>query len=568
MSFRVVNSQLRWVRFREVVLAQRQVARPVVRDVSVPSDGRGPGAPAAAAQPSSAWTGNHPAPGTTSQDAWLPTSPPVKGDPAARSAQLYDQVINQFAVGVNPRYAQRGGNTYCNIFLWDVTRAMGVEIPHWVDGAGNPQPPFSGRELDANDTHRWLNQHGARFGWRKVDAAEAQVLANAGHPAVASWLNPGGIGHVGVVRPGQVGPNGPALAQAGAKNFNQGSVFDVFPRNGTEFWVNDSGRATEIPSTPPAPPPQAPAVAGAPGIDLQRGTEGEEVRSLQASLVQLGHMSQADMDTGPGTFGPRTEAAVKSFQGAHGVPTTGYYGPLTRAALEKALAPAPAPEPAPPPAPAASVPGMDLERGMESDDVRSLQASLVQLGHMSQEDMDTGPGTFGPRTEAAVKSFQGAHGVPTTGYYGPLTRAALTAALNGAQPVAPVAPPAPSGVPGAEQAIAYATNPPPNPMDPSGSWHYWCLGLVNKAYQSAGRPLPELAKPRAWDSYLAYANAGKVQTGGNPPRGALVFFNSFMPYGHIGISLGDGRYIGTLESGAPTGVRTIANPTFVGWAYP
>jgi peptidoglycan hydrolase-like protein with peptidoglycan-binding domain len=41
------------------------------------------------------------------------------------------------------------------------------------------------------------------------------------------------------------------------------------------------------------------------------------------------------MNTGPGVFGPKTEAALKEFQAAHGVPNTGYYGPKTRAAFEK-----------------------------------------------------------------------------------------------------------------------------------------------------------------------------------------------------------------------------------------
>jgi predicted chitinase len=59
------------------------------------------------------------------------------------------------------------------------------------------------------------------------------------------------------------------------------------------------------------------------------------VKELQTALVKLGHMSQAEMNTGPGVFGPKTESALKEFQAAHGVPNTGYYGPKTRAAFEK-----------------------------------------------------------------------------------------------------------------------------------------------------------------------------------------------------------------------------------------
>lgn len=98
----------------------------------------------------------------------------------------------------------------------------------------------------------------------------------------------------------------------------------------------------------------APSSVGVPSRDLSRGASGDDVRRLQTALVRLGHMTQEQMNTGPGTFGPRTFAALQSFQQHHGVPATGFYGPLTRAALAAALAkadryaPAPAPTPAPP----------------------------------------------------------------------------------------------------------------------------------------------------------------------------------------------------------------------------
>src|SRR5262249_33697365 len=157
-----------------------------------------------------------------------PVDAPVRGDPSNRNASNYSDVINQFAVDTNPRYQPRGGNTYCNIFAWDVTRAMGAEIPHWVDGNGNPAGGGApgARELDANGGHRGLETQGPRSGWREVSAAEAQQRATQGPPAVASWNNPGGIGHIAVVRPGELTNRGPAIAQAGASNFNNGHVQD------------------------------------------------------------------------------------------------------------------------------------------------------------------------------------------------------------------------------------------------------------------------------------------------------------------------------------------------------
>jgi predicted chitinase/murein DD-endopeptidase MepM/ murein hydrolase activator NlpD len=72
-----------------------------------------------------------------------------------------------------------------------------------------------------------------------------------------------------------------------------------------------------------------------PGGDLKKGSRGAGVEQLQKALVKAGHMTQAQMNTGPGIFGDRTEAALKEFQAAHGVPNTGFYGPLTRKAFEK-----------------------------------------------------------------------------------------------------------------------------------------------------------------------------------------------------------------------------------------
>ena len=45
--------------------------------------------------------------------------------------------------------------------VWDVTKAMGAEIPHWVDNNGNRVGVGQGRELSANGTADWLRQHAA-----------------------------------------------------------------------------------------------------------------------------------------------------------------------------------------------------------------------------------------------------------------------------------------------------------------------------------------------------------------------------------------------------------------------
>jgi peptidoglycan hydrolase-like protein with peptidoglycan-binding domain len=222
-------------------------------------------------------------------------------------------------------------------------------------------------------------------------------------------------------------------------------------------------------STPPKPPPPKPAPAKytAPSANLTLGDHNSSVKQLQTDLVHLGYLKQADMNTGPGIFGTHTEASLKKFQEAHGIHGDGgkHYGPQTRAALAKALAPKAAPKPppkAPPPSPqpvppkpsAYTAPAQNLVSGDHNTAVQLLQKDLVHLGFMKQSDMNTGPGIYGPHTEAAVAALQNKWGIYGDGgaHYGPQTRAALTKALAG---VAPPKTPPTQGTNAAEKAKKY-----------------------------------------------------------------------------------------------------------------
>jgi peptidoglycan hydrolase-like protein with peptidoglycan-binding domain len=103
----------------------------------------------------------------------------------------------------------------------------------------------------------------------------------------------------------------------------------------------------------------------APAANLARGSHGPAVRQLQQALVKLGCLSAADYRTGPGTFGPHTEAALRHFQAKHHCVVNGQYGTQTRVALEHALHPsAAAPHPAAPttPQPSLNEPKADYRR--------------------------------------------------------------------------------------------------------------------------------------------------------------------------------------------------------------
>lgn len=69
--------------------------------------------------------------------------------------------------------------------------------------------------------------------------------------------------------------------------------------------------------------------------ELGVGTRGDDVVALQQYLTDIGFY------TGPitGYFGPLTEAGVKAFQSANGIPNTGYVGPRTLALLNSNTTP-------------------------------------------------------------------------------------------------------------------------------------------------------------------------------------------------------------------------------------
>jgi hypothetical protein len=80
-------------------------------------------------------------------------------------------------------------------------------------------------------------------------------------------------------------------------------------------------------------PTDAPAVSTR---ILRNGDEGEDVKQMQTNLIRLGY------DCGrwgaDGDFGDATEMALKKFQSEHGLEADGKYGPLSKAAMDKAIA--------------------------------------------------------------------------------------------------------------------------------------------------------------------------------------------------------------------------------------
>lgn len=116
-----------------------------------------------------------------------------------------------------------------------------------------------------------------------------------------------------------------------------------------------------------------------------------------------------------------------------------------------------------------------------------------------------------------------------------------------------------------DRAIAWALS-----MQGSRDYPALCGKFIANAYG-----LGALGYATAYDFYRAQLAAGRVQTSGTPPKGAIVFTKSSYDggAGHVAIAVGDGRYVmgGVARfDGATVWTYTSWNPApgaqYLGWA--
>ena len=127
-----------------------------------------------------------------------------------------------------------------------------------------------------------------------------------------------------------------------------------------------------------------------PSREADTSERGQMVEAQQ-SLIDLGYLyGKAD-----GIYGPMTAAALKRFQGEHGLEKTGELNDATLEALSELTA--------------------------KLGDVRALQQRLIDLGYLN----GSADGAFGARSQAALKQFQAVHGLEATGLPDDETREVL-----------------------------------------------------------------------------------------------------------------------------------------------
>lgn len=135
---------------------------------------------------------------------------------------------------------------------------------------------------------------------------------------------------------------------------------------------------------------------------------------LKGHLIDLGYLDDKDPSFYPFSFDATTEEAVRQFQKLNELPTNGVVPTAT---------PVPSSTPIPTATLTPTLPPLDRSLRLESphmrgDDIYQLQQRLLNLGY---EEIGWADGTFGPKTDQAVRRFQTINGLTVDGIVGPAT---------------------------------------------------------------------------------------------------------------------------------------------------
>jgi len=175
----------------------------------------------------------------------------------------------------------------------------------------------------------------------------------------------------------------------------------------------------------------------------------DEIETYQTDLDAVGCWA------GPvdGILGPRTEAALREFQEAEGIPVTGLFGGESQGALIAAAQAGTAVCGDPDAAETASVPVEDAA----VHELEVWQHDLNLVGCWAGPE----DGRLGPQTEAAIRNFQTAAGLPVTGELDATTESLLAeGAAEGGQVCHAATAPTPDAPDDGGGAVAPSTTDP------------------------------------------------------------------------------------------------------------
>ena len=311
------------------------------------------------------------------------------------------------------------------------------------------------------------------------------------------------------------------------------------------------------PEPTPEPTPDEPEPTEEPGAQyatLKKHDKSEAVTTLQYRLMELGYL---DIDEPTNYFGTSTESAIILFQRQHDLKQDGVAGNETQTILfsdeaEKYC----------------------LKEGAEGQDVKALQEQLVDLGYMSEKEVDR---VYGPVTVAAVEAFQKRNGLHVDGLAGEKTLELLYSdeakmsremqkqleaeAKKTPEPTkkpTPTPTPTPKKDQRLEKFISAANSKigceyvlgarGPNKFDCSG-FVYWCLkqaGVSGTRLNAAG--------------YSYKSNWKKIESINSLKRGDILFFRSDTnkSVNHCGIYVGGGNMIDASSGNGKVVKRPIS----------
>ena len=305
------------------------------------------------------------------------------------SQEFKDKVV-QIAtdLGTNPNFLMavmsfESGGTFSPSVKNSLSGAVGLIqfMPPTAKGLGTSSQALA--QMTAEDQLDFVAKHFKRFKGR-LKTLEDTYMAVLFPAAVGK-----GSDHVLFTKP--------------SKQYKQNSGLDI----------NKDGQITVGEATDKVRARLGAASVGT-GEILRRGSTGPEVERLQEELIDIGYLTRAQKQSGPGKFGPLTEAALKNFQRDNHLEANGAFEVATQAAFRQL--------------------NEGVKRGSRGDVVRGLQDRLIAIGSMTVAEVMSGPGVFGARTDAALKAFQRNHGIEPTGVLTDETYQALLLAAPSAVP--------------------------------------------------------------------------------------------------------------------------------------
>jgi peptidoglycan hydrolase-like protein with peptidoglycan-binding domain len=140
--------------------------------------------------------------------------------------------------------------------------------------------------------------------------------------------------------------------------------------------------------------------------ELKQGDQNEAVGVLQDNLVKLGYMTTEEIGANRGKFGPKTTRAVKAFQKTLGLAESGIFAGGEQQSLDAIFA------------------GVDRTSSNPAI-TGTIQDGLVARGFMTAAEIGSARGTFGPKTDRALRRFQTDSGLGSDGVFGPNSFKAL-----------------------------------------------------------------------------------------------------------------------------------------------